>query len=143
MCQDSSKASSTALVLLNTRVFRSYECVKDMVKPNAKTPWGNYIAFLHVPIPELTHARFANPLEFVLEAQQIINGKKNSLACYLTGGLLEILKKVRGPEVHILILFLILFVKLIDMDLYMNNVKHSNTQSAKIVYPMTRHALYG
>ncbi|KAJ4729789.1 O-acyltransferase WSD1-like [Melia azedarach] len=98
MRQDASKAESTALVLLNTRVFRSYEQVKDMVKPDAKAPWGNYFAFLHVSIPELTYATFANPLEFVFKAQQIINRKKNSLAVYLTGRLLEIIKKFRSPE---------------------------------------------
>lgn len=106
MRQDASKAESTALVLLNTRVFRSYEQVKDMVKPDAKAPWGNYFAFLHVSIPELTYATFANPLEFVFKAQQIINRKKNSLAVYLTGRLLEIIKKFRSPEVRNLILII-------------------------------------
>ncbi|KAJ0110543.1 hypothetical protein Patl1_02265 [Pistacia atlantica] len=77
MSQDSSKAQSTAVILLNTRVFRSYESVKDMVKPNAKAPWGNRFAFLHVSIPHLTDdAASSNPLEF----------------------LLEILKKFKGPE---------------------------------------------
>lgn len=102
MSQDSSKAQSTAVVLLNTRVFRGYESVKDMVKPNAKTPWGNRFAFLHVSIPHLTDdATSSNPLEFVLKAQQIISAKKNSLAVYLTAQLLEILKKFRGPEVRV------------------------------------------
>lgn len=99
--QDSGKARSTALVLSNTRVFRSYESVKEMVKPNAKAPWGNHIAFLHASIPELTDSVSSNPLEFVLKAKLIMNYKKNSLAVYLTGQLLEILKKVRGPEVRI------------------------------------------
>ncbi|KAJ0110990.1 hypothetical protein Patl1_03098 [Pistacia atlantica] len=98
MSKESSKAQSTALVLLNTRVLRSYKPVKDMVEPNAKTPWGNHFAFLHVSIPPLTDASSSNPLEFVFRAQQIINDKKSSLAVYLTGQLLEILKKFRGPE---------------------------------------------
>ncbi|KAJ0054383.1 hypothetical protein Pint_02264 [Pistacia integerrima] len=99
MSQDSSKAQSTAVILLNTRVFRGYESVKDMVKPNAKAPWGNRFAFLHVSIPHLTaDATSSNPLEFVLKAQQIISAKKSSLAVYLTAQLLEILKKFKGPE---------------------------------------------
>ncbi|KAJ0053133.1 hypothetical protein Pint_02277 [Pistacia integerrima] len=69
-----------------------------MVEPNAKTPWGNHFAFLHVSIPPLTDASSSNPLEYVFRAQQIINDKKSSLAVYLTGQLLEILKKFRGPE---------------------------------------------
>lgn len=98
--KESSKAQSTALVLLNTRIFRSYESVEDMVKPNAKTRWGNHFAFLHVAMPPLAEASSTNPLEFVFRAQQIINVKKNSLAVFLTGQLLKILKKLRGPEVR-------------------------------------------
>lgn len=98
MSEDSGKAQTTALVLLNTRMFRSYESVKEMAKPDAKTPWGNRFAFLHVTIPQLTDAIFSNPLEFVT-TQQITSNKKSSLAAHLTGQLLEILKKFRGAEV--------------------------------------------
>lgn len=101
MSKESNKAQSTALVLLNTRVFRSYKSVKDMATPNSKTAWGNHFAFLHVSIPPLTDASSSNPLEFVFRAQHIINDKKSSLAVYLTGQLLEIVKKFRGPEVRI------------------------------------------
>lgn len=99
MRQGSGEANSTTLVLLNTRAFRSYESVKDMVKPDAKSPWGNYFAFLHVSIPKLADDWSSNPLDFVVKARQIMNFKKNSLAVYLTGRVLEILKKFRGPEV--------------------------------------------
>ncbi|XP_031255326.1 O-acyltransferase WSD1-like [Pistacia vera] len=98
MSQDSCKAQTTALVLLNTRVFRSYESVKEMAMPSAKTPWGNRFAFLHVPIPQLTDAISSNPLDFVSKTQQVMNDKKSSLAVFLTGQLLEFLKKFRGPE---------------------------------------------
>ncbi|KAH9792430.1 diacylglycerol O-acyltransferase [Citrus sinensis] len=81
---DSSNAKSTALILLNTRVFRSYESVKDMLKHDANAPWGNYFAFLHMSIPELTDDWSSNPLDFVVKARQIMNFKKNSLAVYLT-----------------------------------------------------------
>ncbi|XP_044501643.1 wax ester synthase/diacylglycerol acyltransferase 4-like [Mangifera indica] len=101
MSEESSKTRSTAVILLNTRVFRGYESIQDMVKPNAKTPWGNYFAFLHVPIPQYVttdDATPSNPLEFVLKVQQILSAKKNSLAVYLTAQLLKTLKKFRGPE---------------------------------------------
>ncbi|KAL5793757.1 hypothetical protein ACOSP7_002351 [Xanthoceras sorbifolium] len=104
MRHDSTKTNSTVLVLFNTREFRSYVPVKDMVKSDAKTPWGNYFAFLHVPIPKLTDngnsklSNNYNPLEFVRKARKIINAKKSSLGAYFTGRLLQILKKLRGPE---------------------------------------------
>ncbi|KAH9792422.1 diacylglycerol O-acyltransferase [Citrus sinensis] len=98
MRQRSGEANSTTLVLLNTRAFRSYESVKDMVKPDAKSPWGNYFAFLHVSIPKLADDWSSNPLDFVVKARQIMNVKKNSLGAYLTGRLLEIVRKFRGPE---------------------------------------------
>lgn len=100
MRQGSGEANSTTLVLLNTRAFRSYESVKDMVKPDAKSPWGNYFAFLHVSIPKLADDWSSNPLDFVVKARQIMNVKKNSLGAYLTGRLLEIVRKFRGPEVR-------------------------------------------
>ncbi|KAK0602853.1 hypothetical protein LWI29_037573 [Acer saccharum] len=99
--EGSSKANSTALVLLNTREFRSYVPVKEMIKPDSKTPWGNYFAFLRVPLPKLTNddddSKY-NPLEFILKTREIINAKKSSLGVYLTGILLQVLKKLRGPE---------------------------------------------
>lgn len=95
---DSINANSTVLVLFNTREFRSYVPVKDMLEPKAKTPWGNYFAFLHVPIPKLDDHSTDNPLEFVCKAREIINAKKSSLASHLTGRFLHILKTLRGPE---------------------------------------------
>ncbi|KAL5793759.1 hypothetical protein ACOSP7_002353 [Xanthoceras sorbifolium] len=101
--EGSSKANSTALVLLNTREFRGYVPIKDMIKSDSKTPWGNYFAFLHVPFPKLTddYSKLSNnnnSLEFVWKTREIINAKKSSLGVYLTGILLQILKKLRGPE---------------------------------------------
>ncbi|KAJ1412769.1 O-acyltransferase, WSD1, N-terminal [Sesbania bispinosa] len=96
---ESRKAQSTALVLLNTRNIRVYKSVKEMVdKSNDGAAWGNRFAFLHVPIPELSDAKFENPLEFIWEAHKEINRKKNSLATPLTGMLLDMVKKLSGPE---------------------------------------------
>ncbi|KAK1566611.1 hypothetical protein Q3G72_001975 [Acer saccharum] len=104
MSPDSINTNSTTFVLLNTREFRSYVPVKGMVKTDAKTPWGNYVAFLYVPIPKLSDddddskLLNTNPLEFFRKAREIINAKKSSLAAHLTGRLLQILKNFRGPE---------------------------------------------
>ncbi|KAK1568167.1 hypothetical protein Q3G72_021348 [Acer saccharum] len=98
VAKESSNLNSTAIVLLNTRMFRSYISVKEMVKPNAKSPWGNHFAFLHVPIPKLTDSGLSDPLEFIKKAQQIIKSKRSSLGVYLTAKLLEAVDKFRGPE---------------------------------------------
>lgn len=98
----STKSNSTALVLLNTRNISGYKSVEEMVKPDPNTKWGNQFGFIHVSIPELTRAADEiYPTKFVFEAQEIIKRKKNSAAVFLTGKLLETLRKYRGPEVHI------------------------------------------
>ncbi|XAR55518.1 hypothetical protein NMG60_11035609 [Bertholletia excelsa] len=93
-------AEATALVLLNTRAVGgyNYKHLKEMLKPNAEMPWGNHFAFLHVSIPKLTHFESSNPLSFVMKAHQIIKKKRDSAAIYLTGKLLDILRKFRGAE---------------------------------------------
>lgn len=95
----STKSNSTALVLLNTRNISGYKSVEEMVKPDPNTKWGNQFGFIHVSIPELTRAADEiYPTKFVFEAQEIIKRKKNSAAVFLTGKLLETLRKYRGPE---------------------------------------------
>ncbi|KAG4911910.1 hypothetical protein AAZX31_19G040900 [Glycine max] len=95
----SSQTQSTALVLLNTRNIEGYKSVKEMIeKTNSRSAWGNQYAFLHVSIPELSDSKYANPLEFIREAHKDMTKKKNSLATPLTGMLLDMLRKLRGPE---------------------------------------------
>ena len=96
----STKSHSTAMVLLNTRTMSGYKSIEEMLKPNSKAQWGNQFAFLHVPMPELKDHKSRNPLDFVLAASKIIKKKKSSLGVYLTGWALEIVKKLRGPEVY-------------------------------------------
>ncbi|KAI3958527.1 hypothetical protein MKW92_025903 [Papaver armeniacum] len=96
--KDSGNARSTALVVLNTREITTYQSVKDMAKPETKGQWGNNFAFFHVSIPDSPNADTADPLEFVFEAKKMITKKKNSLGVYLTGKLLELMRKFRGPE---------------------------------------------
>ncbi|XP_047317629.1 wax ester synthase/diacylglycerol acyltransferase 4-like [Impatiens glandulifera] len=95
--------SSTALVLLNTRDIDGYSSVEEMVNPNknknTNTKWGNQFGFLHVSLPHLISSNVLNPLEFVFEAQRIIKRKRSSAAVLLSGKLLELMRKFRGPEV--------------------------------------------
>lgn len=62
-----------------------------MVKPKARSPWGNHFAFLHVPIPELMNGDKFDPLEFLKKAQQIIKQKRSSLAIYLTAAVIDLI----------------------------------------------------
>ncbi|XP_048439937.1 wax ester synthase/diacylglycerol acyltransferase 4-like [Pyrus x bretschneideri] len=96
MNQSSREAHSTALILLNTRVMGNYTSVEEMVKPDSKSPWGNHITFLQIPIPNLTE--FSNTLDFVWKAQKTIKTKRNSLAIYFTSGLLQMLNRFGGHE---------------------------------------------
>ncbi|KAF3444105.1 hypothetical protein FNV43_RR13795 [Rhamnella rubrinervis] len=94
---ESTKSSSTALVLLNTRMLGDYKSIKEMMElPDANTSWGNRFAFLHIAIPKLHQV--SNPLDFIYLAQKIIKRKKNSLAVYFIGMLLNIVKKFKGHE---------------------------------------------
>lgn len=95
---------STALVLLNTRSIGGYKSVDEMVQnQEAQIQWGNQFGFLHVSLPQLNQFdQCLNPLKFVHETQNIIRRKRNSSAIYLTGMLLESVRKYRGPEVCLL-----------------------------------------
>ncbi|KAI3837198.1 hypothetical protein MKX03_010763 [Papaver bracteatum] len=89
---------STALVILNTRDIRTYQSVEEMRKPETKGPWGNNFGFIHVSIPDAANVDTSDPLEFVFEAKKMITKKKNSLVVYLTGRLIELMRKLRGSE---------------------------------------------
>ncbi|KAH7669201.1 CoA-dependent acyltransferases protein [Dioscorea alata] len=91
----------TALVLLNTRAIRNYESMEEMKNPNSKAKWGNYFAFIHVPIPKCDRMKknnMINPLDFVSKAKKIIRSKRSSFGIYLSGIFLETIRKIRGPE---------------------------------------------
>ncbi|KAE9457678.1 hypothetical protein C3L33_10431, partial [Rhododendron williamsianum] len=101
--QQQGNANATALVVLNTRAIGGYKTIGEMVKPNSEMPWGNQFTFLHVTIPKLKHSENddqtnSNPIRFVKDAHRMIKRKRNSAAVYLTGRMLEILRKFRGPE---------------------------------------------
>lgn len=98
--QGSGNARSSALVLLNTREATAYQSLEEMEKPETKGPWGNNFGYIHVSIPEATNIDTSDPLEFVFEAKRMITKKKNSLVVYLTGTLIELMRKLRGSEVN-------------------------------------------
>ncbi|KAK9075489.1 hypothetical protein SSX86_003813 [Deinandra increscens subsp. villosa] len=98
-CEEAKNARSTALVLLNTRSIGGYKSVNEMVQnQEAQVQWGNQFGFLHVPLPSLHPCDSLNPLKFVQQTKNVIKRKRNSSAVYLTGMLLESVRKYRGPE---------------------------------------------
>ncbi|KAI3887634.1 hypothetical protein MKW92_052724 [Papaver armeniacum] len=91
----SGNARSTALVILNTRNITAYQSVEEMGKPTTNGPWGNNFAFVHVSVPD---GGDSGPLEYVFKAKKMMTKMKNSLVVYVTGRLLELMRKLRGPE---------------------------------------------
>ena len=94
-----SKTQSTALVVMNTRNIGGYSSVKEMLDTNSSGPWGNRLAFLHIPIPNLSDSKYVNPLEFIWEAHKETARMKNSLAIPLTAFFFDMHRKLRGYEV--------------------------------------------
>ncbi|GLT63748.1 hypothetical protein SLA2020_362870 [Shorea laevis] len=95
----SSKTDPTALVLLNTRMIRSYKSVQEMLRSDTNAPWGNLFALLLVPLPKLSETNISSdPLEFIREAHKTIKRKRRSAAVYFMGCFYEIIRKVRGHE---------------------------------------------
>ncbi|CAI0548792.1 unnamed protein product [Linum tenue] len=110
----SEDAETTSIVVLNTRMLRSYNSVHDMMMSKAtESPWGNHFAFLHVGLPKLmvggatgnddnggrqesTMAR--RSLEFLKATQKVIQKKRSSVAVHLNGGLIQLYRKLRGSE---------------------------------------------
>lgn len=89
----------SALVLFNTRALGgSYKSVSDMIRPNSDMPWGNHFTFLPISLPKLTNNKSNNPLYFIQKAHRIIERKRNSASIWLTGKLLDLLRKLRGTE---------------------------------------------
>lgn len=99
--EEAKNESSTALVLLNTRYINGFKSLNEMCQnQESKSLWGNKFAFLHISLPQLhQYDESLKPLKFVQEIQSIIKRKRNSAAVYLTGMLLESMRKYRGPEV--------------------------------------------
>ncbi|KAJ4845594.1 hypothetical protein Tsubulata_005722, partial [Turnera subulata] len=98
MSSGSGNAVSTSLVALNTRMFGGYKSVKEMVKPDSKSPWGNHFALFSIPIPKLADAEAKDPLQFIFKAREIIQRKRSSLSVYLTARYLQLTHKLRGSK---------------------------------------------
>lgn len=103
MVPGSENLRTTALVLLNTRSLSKHLTLEDISKDGAEASWGNQFGFIHVPLPACKRINKENPIDYVLEAQELIRKKKSSLGVYLTGRFLEMLRKLRGAEVSLIV----------------------------------------
>ncbi|KAF5188085.1 O-acyltransferase wsd1 [Thalictrum thalictroides] len=95
--EDSGMTKSSAAILVNTRAFNNYQTIEKMAS-SAKSLPGNQFAFIHVSTPKTTDVELADPLEFIHKAKKRIQKQRSSLALHLTGKLLKIITKLRGPE---------------------------------------------
>ncbi|KMZ58450.1 O-acyltransferase WSD1 [Zostera marina] len=94
---DATKRHLTALVLLNTRAIKTYQTLDELNRSScSNSKWGNQFGFLHISIPNLEDQD--PPLDFVFKTKELIRTKRNSLAVYLIGGLLDMLRRIKGPE---------------------------------------------
>ncbi|KAG9450969.1 hypothetical protein H6P81_010934 [Aristolochia fimbriata] len=85
----------TQLLLLNTRMVSGYQNVQEMLE--ART-WGNNFTFLHVSVPFYDNVEEVDPLEFIEKAKEIVKRKRNSMELFLVGSLLNMMRKIKGPE---------------------------------------------
>ncbi|WCJ30793.1 O-acyltransferase (WSD1-like) family protein [Euphorbia peplus] len=99
MSKGSGKSRATSFVMLNTRMFHGYKSIGEMMKPNAKSPWGNHFTFLSIAISSLNGSEAKDPLRFVWEARKIIQRKRSSLVIFLTAKYLRLVRKFKGAEV--------------------------------------------
>ncbi|XP_077214343.1 wax ester synthase/diacylglycerol acyltransferase 4-like [Tasmannia lanceolata] len=116
----------TAVVLLNTRMVNGYQSVQDMLKADT---WGNHFTFLQISIPSCSDVEKAHPLEFVFKAKKMIRRKRNSMAFYFTGRLLQLLRKIRGRE---------------TVSRYVHStIKNTSTGISNLVGPVEKMAMGG
>ncbi|KAA0031540.1 O-acyltransferase WSD1-like [Cucumis melo var. makuwa] len=139
---ESTKSNSTALVLLNTRMFRTYKCMEDMLNPNSNTPWGNRFAFLHIDIPKLTDFNLSNPLQLVEAAQKLIKRKRDSSAVFLVDKLMQMIHKFRGSEVYPNIIYIYIYIVLSSKYVY-KTIKNSSLSISNLIGPKEKMALTG
>lgn len=100
MEKNSGEVAATALTIVNTRVIGSYRPATEMAKPESKGLWGNQLSYLEIMIPKMTNT---NPLEFVMAAHRSINNKRTSFTLHVMAHLLNLLRKLRGHQVKLLL----------------------------------------
>ncbi|KAG5545292.1 hypothetical protein RHGRI_017679 [Rhododendron griersonianum] len=152
--QQQGNADATALVVLNTRAMgEGYKTIGEMVKPDSKMPWGNRFTFLHISVPKFsgnngassTDESNSSPISFVKNTHTIIKRKRNSAAVYLTGRMLEIMRKLRGHEVWMYFILSYkpkIFWKTHAVAQYIyNTLKNSSMTMSNLIGPVEQMAL--
>ncbi|KAF9603885.1 hypothetical protein IFM89_038166 [Coptis chinensis] len=83
------------LVMFNMRMLGGYKNIAEMMKANI---WGNHVAFLHAPIPNINGEEKIDPLYFINKGKEIMDRKKNSLFVFLTNSIIKVLRYLKGPK---------------------------------------------
>ncbi|PIA24852.1 hypothetical protein AQUCO_18800001v1 [Aquilegia coerulea] len=89
------ETKSTALIVMNLRMYRGFKNLEEMLKANI---WGNHFGFLTVSLPSFNDIDNVDPIEYVTRSKNEVKRRMNSMASYFTSKFLAILGTLRGPE---------------------------------------------
>ncbi|KAF6162705.1 hypothetical protein GIB67_022364 [Kingdonia uniflora] len=97
MGQLSGDTHTTALIVMNLRMYRGFSSLEEMLKANI---WGNHFGFVSVTLPPYNHKDIdiADPLEFVVKSKNEMKRRMNSVSNYFTSKLLRVVGTLRGAE---------------------------------------------
>ncbi|KAF9616645.1 hypothetical protein IFM89_030879 [Coptis chinensis] len=93
--QASGETRTTALIVMNLRMYRGFKNLEEMLKANI---WGNHFGFLTVNLPSFNDVDKADPIEYIAKSKSEVKRRMNSMSSYFTSKLLYILGSLRGPE---------------------------------------------
>ncbi|KAF9603883.1 hypothetical protein IFM89_038164 [Coptis chinensis] len=114
------------LVMFNMRMLGGYKNIAEMMKANI---WGNRVAFLHAPIPNITGEEKIDPLYFINKGKEVMDRKKNSLFTFLTNPIINVLRCLKGPKGV--------------ADYVHSNFKNTTTTVTSLIGPKEKLALAG
>ncbi|KAL8205168.1 hypothetical protein R6Q57_008719 [Mikania cordata] len=86
----------TGVALVNLRPSPGLQDIKELMKKNAWTGWGNKIGIMLLPV--YYHRNRSDPLEFLKRAKLMIDRKKLSMEAFLSHQLGYFVMKYFGPK---------------------------------------------
>ncbi|KAL2893260.1 O-acyltransferase WSD1 [Bienertia sinuspersici] len=85
-----------SVLLINIRPSGGIQALADMMEKDAEVKWGNSVGFVLLPF---TIGLRNNPLDYVKEAKNVVDRKKNSLEAFFTFFMTDITMKLLGSKV--------------------------------------------
>ncbi|KAI3873429.1 hypothetical protein MKW98_008081 [Papaver atlanticum] len=92
---DSINSKMTLLVMSNMRVFDGFTNIEDMITEIA---WGNRSRAMFAKLPTFNNAEKVSPVDFIIEAKEIMDRKKNSMLLYFIDKVLNIAFRIKGQK---------------------------------------------